>query len=354
MLQKIQKLLEKESMDYPMLEEDLVLEVRLKDADGLGSPKNAEQIDLEKVELPQRESSMSMLEYYYNDDVLTNLYNRAKYERDLIKFQRRQFDCFACVYIDAVGLHEINNHLGHTAGDYLLCSIADGIRKYFTDAHAYRIGGDEFVIFCFDWEKERLEQALSDLKCQLSREEHEISVGTAFCTEGSAITETVNEAENRMRDNKAEFYRQSGAKRQIRSLNQKLEKILLENQDTSQFLQVIADEYKGVYMVNPDRDTCRHIYVPPYFQALLKKYRGCYSQAIGEYCKTLVRKEDQHLFRAVFDYERVLEQLKQGKQIAFTYQKTDGSIIRLQITMYDQNLAGSREMLWVFMDGNKL
>lgn len=351
--QKLQKLLEKEYLDYPLLEEELVLEIKLKDKEGLGSPKNADCIDLDEIAAPEEESAVSMLEYYYNDDVLTNLYNRAKYERDILKFQRKSFDSFACIYIDAVGLHEINNHLGHAAGDYLLCSIADGIRSYFADAHAYRIGGDEFVVFCFDWEKDALEKAAADLKELLGREEHEISLGIAMSGKASNITETINRAENTMRENKAEFYRRSGAKRQMRSLNQKLEKILLENQDTSQFLQVIAAEYKGVYMVNPDQDTCRHIYVPPYFQALLQKYQGCYSKAIGEYSRTLVREEDRGLFEDVFQYEDVLKRLKRGEQIAFAYQKTDGSIIRLQITVYNQNIADSREMLWVFMDGNK-
>lgn len=353
MLQKIQNLLEKECLDYPILEEELVIEIKLRDAEGLSSPRNAEQVHLDEVSIQEKEAGVSMLEYYYNADALTSLYNRAKYERDIIKFERKRYGSFACIYMDVIGLHEINNHLGHTEGDRMLCSVADGIRRYFVNGHAYRIGGDEFVVFCFDWEESHLEAAISDLKQALSKDEYEISVGLAIDTQGRSMTETINRAENIMRDDKAEFYRQSGAKRQMRSLNHKLEKILLENQDTSQFLKVIADEYKGVYMVNPDEDTCRHIYVPPYFQALLKKYQGCYSKAIGEYCRTLVRKEDQHLFDDVFNYEYVLAQLKQGKQISFTYQKTDGSTIRLQITVYNQNVADSKEMLWVFIDGDK-
>lgn len=350
---QVQKLLEKESLDYPLLEEELVIEVKLKDEEGVSSPCNSEQIHLDEVTIQEKEPGVSMLEYYYNEDVLTGLYNRAKYERDIVKFERKEYDSFACIYIDTVGLHEINNHLGHTAGDHMLCRIAEGIQRHFAHGHAYRIGGDEFVIFCFDWIKSSLEAAISELKQELCREEYEISVGLAIDTEKRNMIETINKAENIMRDDKAEFYRQDGAKRQMRGLNHKLEKILLENQDTSQFLKVIADEYKGVYMVDPDKDTCRHIYVPPYFQALLKKYRGCYSEAIGEYCRTLVRKEDQYLFDDVFDYENVLAQLKQGKQIAFTYQKTDGSTIRLQITVYNQNVADSKEMLWVFIDGDK-
>lgn len=353
-IQKLEKLFEKEGLDYPMLEEDLVIDVKLMDADGLSSPQNMDSVNLDDIYLQKEKSSMEMLEYYYNEDVLTNLYNRAKYERDIVKFEKKQFHSFSCIYMDAVGLHEINNHLGHTAGDRMLCSIADGIRKYFSEAYAYRIGGDEFVIFCFDWEEPSLEKAILELKKLLGKDEYEVSVGMETGYAGGSIIEIVNKAENRMRENKAEFYRQCGAQRQMRSLNYKLEKILIENQDASQFLKVIADEYKGVYTVNPDKDSCRHIYVPPYFQALLKKYQGCYSKAIGEYCRTLVRKEDQHLFEDVFDYECVLERLKQGKQISFTYQKTDGSTIHLQITVYNQNLAGSKEMLWVFSDGDKV
>lgn len=351
MLQKIKTLLEQESMDYPILEEELVIDIKLKDEDDISSPKNEEQVYLDAFQIP--ESGISTLEYYYRKDVLTKLYNRAKYERDILKFERRHFDSLSCIYIDVVGLHEINNHLGHTAGDRMLCSVADGIRKCFSGSYAYRIGGDEFVVFCFDWQPDSLEDGISALKQLLSQEEYEISTGMATCQDRACVLKTINQAEDSMRKNKAEFYRQDGGKRQMRGLNQKLEQILLENQDTNQFLQVIADEYKGVYMVNPDEDTCRHIYVPPYFQALLKKHCGCYSKAIGEYCQTLVRQEDQHLFDNIFDYEYVLDKLQRGEQISFTYQKKDGATIHLQITVYNPNVADSREMLWVFMDGDR-
>ena len=32
------------------------------------------------------------------------------------------------MYMDLIGLHEINNHLGHARGDVVLCELADAAR----------------------------------------------------------------------------------------------------------------------------------------------------------------------------------------------------------------------------------
>ena len=50
------------------------------------------------------------------------------------------------MYADMIGLHEVNNHLGHKQGNRMLCEFADAARAFFGDDRLYRIGGDEFVI----------------------------------------------------------------------------------------------------------------------------------------------------------------------------------------------------------------
>lgn len=65
----------------------------------------------------------------------------------------------ACIYIDANGLHEINNARGHLAGDQMLRFIADTLKVSFGEEALYRIGGDEFVVFS---EKERIVRAGKD------------------------------------------------------------------------------------------------------------------------------------------------------------------------------------------------
>lgn len=350
MLELIKHILETESIDYPILKEDLVLEFSLKDKHGLSHPSNDETIYLEEKDLKNINISMNIFEYYYDHDALTNLYNRTKYERDIAKFQIDAPNEFTCIYIDAVGLHEINNHLGHAAGDKMLCSIAEGIRQNFSQHLAYRIGGDEFVIFCFHQTETDLKQAISNLKQVLRQENYEISVGTATTKNDIPFNEIINHAEAAMRYDKTQFYRQDGAKRQLRTLNYKLEKLLLEKQDASQFLNVISSQYKGVYVVDPKKDICRYIFIPKYFKEILEHNNDIFSKSLQTYCDRFVCEKDQKLFQTVFHFEDVLQQIKEDKPIEFSYTKKDGSRVTLQITLYDSEDLDSSEMLWIFMD----
>lgn len=350
MLEYVKHFLESETLDYPLLQEDLILEFSLKDENGFSSPQNNQVICFEEQDLQNTADNVSTLEYYYNNDALTKLYNRAKYERDILKLLTITPDAFTCVYMDAIGLHEVNNHLGHAAGDFMLCSIADGIRQFFSHSSAYRIGGDEFVIFCLHQKEADIRQAISDLKNYLLQEEYEISVGMYTNSNCLSPIETINRAESDMRYDKAQFYQTSGAKRQMRNLNYKLEKILLEKQDASHFLNVIAFEYKGVYVVNPDKDTCRYIYIPDYFKDILEHNNGTFSKSILTYCDMLVCEQDQPQFSQVSDFDYVLSQLQQNNQIEFSYEKKDGNRVRLQIIPYTPDFSDTNEMLWIFLD----
>lgn len=138
----------------------------------------------------------------------------------------------------------------------------------------------------------------------------------------------------------------------MRTLNQKLEKLLLEKADANHFLNVIAPEYKGVYMVNPVEDTCRYIYIPEYFESILTKNDGVFSISIRQYCNTYLCEEDQKRFQKVLDYDYVLQQLKKDNQIEFAYRKTDGSRVYLQIMFYHTDISNHNEMLWIFRHVN--
>ena len=128
-----------------------------------------------------------------------------------------------------------------------------------------------------------------------------------------------------MRQDKAEFYRKNGAERQMRTLNAKLEEILLQNQDASQFLSVIAPRYTGVYMVNPDTDTCRYIYIPKYFEKMLTESNQVFSAAFHMYVETFVRPVYYERFENLSDYNALYDRLSGGENIEFTYQRLDGN-----------------------------
>ena len=67
----------------------------------------------------QIEAANQMLSQEALSDALTNLGNRNRFEKTIQAFEFDKHGCgtLGCIYIDVNGLHEINNHLGHQAGD---------------------------------------------------------------------------------------------------------------------------------------------------------------------------------------------------------------------------------------------
>lgn len=80
-------------------------------------------------------------------DPLTKLANRRKLDREL--GLRITTEMVTLVRIDLDRFKKINDILGHEAGDYVLCHVADVLRAH-TKAEDLpaRVGGDEFVILC--------------------------------------------------------------------------------------------------------------------------------------------------------------------------------------------------------------
>ena len=83
-------------------------------------------------------------------DPLTQLANRRELEERLealVESARRHDDRFSLVFVDLDGFKEVNDRLGHTAGDAVLTEVgdrlSDNVRS--TDLVA-RVGGDEFIV----------------------------------------------------------------------------------------------------------------------------------------------------------------------------------------------------------------
>ncbi len=80
-------------------------------------------------------------------DPLTKLANRRHLDRELN--HRICSEMVTLVRIDLDRFKKINDILGHEAGDFVLCHVADVLRKHTKagDLPA-RVGGDEFVVLC--------------------------------------------------------------------------------------------------------------------------------------------------------------------------------------------------------------
>ncbi|MGN1144338.1 MAG: diguanylate cyclase domain-containing protein, partial [Anaerovoracaceae bacterium] len=81
-------------------------------------------------------------------DSLTGLSNRAAFKAssDVINNHREKYSHVLCFCADIDDLKNVNDELGHAAGDELICSVADCLREtYSSYGTVYRIGGDEFA-----------------------------------------------------------------------------------------------------------------------------------------------------------------------------------------------------------------
>lgn len=80
-------------------------------------------------------------------DVMTGLLNRRGYERALVKYMEKGLeDDFVYGSIDLNGLKQINDSLGHAAGDEMIKAAAECLRESFgAYGKIFRIGGDEFA-----------------------------------------------------------------------------------------------------------------------------------------------------------------------------------------------------------------
>jgi diguanylate cyclase (GGDEF)-like protein len=97
-----------------------------------------------------REKELARLAQAALTDSLTGLGNHRSFHEDMrreIARRVRSGSCFSLVMLDMDGLKQINDTLGHLAGDEHIRATADCLRATMraTDS-AYRTGGDEFMV----------------------------------------------------------------------------------------------------------------------------------------------------------------------------------------------------------------
>jgi diguanylate cyclase (GGDEF)-like protein len=102
-------------------------------------------------------------------DVLTNMQNRAAYEkfvrRQVIKHRNNAGAIFIFVMLDINGFKNINDTRGHVAGDKILKQVGMVITEYFEsyNCESFRFGGDEFVVLIEDMQLSDVENLIVKL-----------------------------------------------------------------------------------------------------------------------------------------------------------------------------------------------
>jgi two-component system, cell cycle response regulator len=156
-------------------------------------------------------------------DELTGLYNRRGFlalARQQLRIAGRVGAAVSQVYVDLDGLKQINDRLGHRAGDRALIETADLLRETFRDADVIaRIGGDEYAVLTVEGATSGAEAMLERLRDRLARRNAlvdrtfplSLSVGIARAEagSGSSVDELLARAD-------AWMYEQKRAKRTSR------------------------------------------------------------------------------------------------------------------------------------------
>ncbi|MGE4420179.1 MAG: GGDEF domain-containing protein [Sulfurimonas sp.] len=138
-------------------------------------------------------------------DALTGLYNRHYLNDFLAKFKRlhKKESIFAVAFIDIDKFKEINDTLGHEAGDCILRCLALKLKSLTRSTDILcRYGGEEFVIIYNDTSKkemfEKMEQIRESIQNSSFECEHTnitISIGLSFGKKEDDINEILQEAD---------------------------------------------------------------------------------------------------------------------------------------------------------------
>ena len=115
-------------------------------------------------------------------DELTGLYNRRGFlllaEEQLSLARRARRNNLMLFYADLDGLKQINDRLGHSAGDEAIVTAARILDKTFraSDIKA-RLGGDEFIVLAVEADENMAQALLARLRERLAQNNQSLSVG---------------------------------------------------------------------------------------------------------------------------------------------------------------------------------
>lgn len=109
--------------------------------------KQRHHTDIKKKTRKQLEQENCSLQTLAELDGLTGLYNRITIERKVDDYLSSK-QSGTMIVMDLDYFKQVNDRYGHIAGDMLLCTIGNVLKKMFSRPNLVaRVGGDEFVIF---------------------------------------------------------------------------------------------------------------------------------------------------------------------------------------------------------------
>ena len=179
-----------------------------------GSEESWELVQVALLDITARKKAESYLEYLGKHDVLTQLRNRAYFEDELNRLERKGPWPVTVLALDLNGLKATNDQSGHAAGDALLRRAGEVLGKLADKPFcAARIGGDEFVMLLPGADAQAGEQMIDRVRSlvELNNQFYagtplSLAMGCATAEKGERLEATVGRADERMFADKREYY----------------------------------------------------------------------------------------------------------------------------------------------------
>lgn len=136
---------ETDGINYTLGGEPLHIHLHLSVVPGYEQTFGRVLVALEDV--TARRKAEDYLLYLGTHDVMTGLYNRAYYEEEMKRLGGGRQYPVSIIIADMDGLKDVNDSLGHQAGDKLIRRAAEVLKAGFRQEDVIaRIGGDEFAV----------------------------------------------------------------------------------------------------------------------------------------------------------------------------------------------------------------
>ena len=279
-------------------------------------------------------------------DALTGVANRVTYKRDIMRFDAEKPENFACVFIDVNELHLHNNRYGHAAGDEMLLYIANTLKEVFYGNYIYRMGGDEFLVFCEHADKDNIKTSIEVLKERLLPKDYHVAVGTSFRTLNADTEDMVRDAEKRMYEAKAMYYQNKELKTVANDNGGEYSVIKTGIKEIDGILSVMKEHYNGIYRVSIQTDKAHRILMPSYLG--YNEHEEHFSNILNKYMADAVSSEFHRALTSFLNYDAITRQLLEGGNPRITYKKVNGDVVVLTVYSLDENSTRPDDTLWVF------